>query len=160
MRRDTLRAAAAEALPEGAFLRRDRGDALFVSDAPRLASVAALAGALAKAGFRCEASGGLIRLWPDALWLARMEAERPDPPDDLCAGLMRFRGLRPEAESLALFTLGARALDGADEAERFERALRRRAAECLRLNAMDPTPSPRGGGLYACALLAHDIKEE
>ena len=31
-----LRHAAASALPEGAFLRRDRGDALFVSNAPRL----------------------------------------------------------------------------------------------------------------------------
>ena len=78
MRRETLRAVAAGALPQGAFLRRDRGDALFVSDAPRLASVAALAGALARAGFRCEASGGLIQLWPDALWLARTEAERPE----------------------------------------------------------------------------------
>ena len=40
---------------------------------------------------------------------------------------------------------------------RFDRLLRRRAAECLRLNRTHPLDSPRGGGLYACALLAYAL---
>ena len=46
-----LRQAAADALPEGAFLRRDRGDALFVTNAPGLCPGADWATALAEAGF-------------------------------------------------------------------------------------------------------------
>ena len=69
---------------------------------------------------------------------------------------MRFAGLAPDAESLRLFALGARLLDGEGDDGRFERALRRRAAECLRLNA--GRTGPCGGGLYACALL-RTIKE-
>ena len=61
---------------------------------------------------------------------------------------------------MRLYALGARALDGGEGADRFDRLLRRRAAECLRLNQTTPTEPMRGGGLYACALLEHIIKEE
>ena len=166
----TLRQAAAAALPRGAFLRRDRGEALFVTDAPRLRPEADWPGIFAKAGFLCRQRDGLLFLAPAASRLAELEAALPDPPDDLCQSLARFAGLAPDAESLRLFALGARMLDGEPDDGRFERRLRRRAAECLRLNAMarhpadadrgvpDPTPTC-GGGLYACALLRHIIKE-
>ncbi len=155
-----LRQAAASALPRGAFLRRDRGGALFVTDAPRLAPGGDWTRALIAAGFRCEAQSGLIRLWPDAGWLVRLEAGCPDPPDALCEGLVRFRGLAPEAESLALFARGARALEAREGGAAFERALRQRAAACLRLNRTEPDKPIRGGGLYACALLNSIIKKE
>ena len=151
-----LREAARSALPDGAFLRRDRGDALFVTDAPRLGAGASWREALARAGFLCEESGALARITPGSAWLKALEAEHPVPPDALCKSLMRFAGLAPDAESLRLFALGARLLDGEMDDGRFERALRRRAAECLRLNA--GRTEPCGGGLYACALL-RTIKE-
>ena len=154
-----LRNAASAALPERAFLRRDRENALFVTDAPRLCPDVDWAGRLAAAGFLCESAGGLMRLWPDAGWPVRLEARHPEPPDALCASLLRFRGLPPEEDSLRLFALGARCLDGGEGAERFDRQLRQRAAACLRLNAMNPTHPPRGGGLYACALLDHELEE-
>ena len=155
-----LRAAAAAALPGEAFLRRDRDGALFVTNAPRLRPDGDWAGALNRAGFRCEARRGLLRLWPDETWLSRLEAGRRDPPDALCESLARFRGLAPEAESLALFARGARALEAGEGGPEYDRALRQRAAACLRLNRSAPDKPIRGGGLYACALLNHIIKEE
>ena len=154
-----LREAVAARLPEGAFLRRDRGEALFVTDAPRRRPDADWSAALAGAGFACAEEAGLLRISPDAPWLARLEAAYPEPPDPFCASLRRFAGLPPEAESLRLFALGARALDGGEDGARFERLLRQRTAVCLRENRIHPRSSPRGGGLYACALLTHILKE-
>ncbi len=166
------REAARAALGAGPFLRRDRGDALFVSDAPRLRPSAEWAAALDRAGFICRADGGLLRLTPGPAWLERLEARFPEPPDAFSATLARFRGLTPEAESLVLFALACKLLDGAADDRRFDRRLRQRAAECLRLNANGeaaaprgghPSPSepnsPRGGGLYACALARYIIME-
>ena len=153
---EALRASARAALPPGAFLRRDRGDTLFVTNAPRLRPDVDWAGALARAGFDCASRGGLTVLRPGAAWLQRLEAGHPTPPDTFCAGFARFAGLAPEPESLRLFALGARILDGEPDDGRFERDLRRRAAVCLRLSA---SPSNlRGGGLYACALLDHELE--
>ena len=153
-----LRSAATAVLPEGAFLRRDRGDALFVTNAPRLDPGRDWAAALSEAGFTCASGDGLLRLWPSEGWLVRLEAARPDPPDDLCRSLLRFRGRSPEGDSLRLFALGLRCLDGGEGAARFDRQLRQRAAVCLRLNALNPDIPPCGGGLYACALLDHELE--
>ena len=153
-----LRSAARAALPEEAFLRRDRGDALFVTNAPRIDPGHDWAATLSEAGFTCAGGDGLLRLWPDEGWLTRLEAARPDPPDDLCRSLLRFRSRPPEDESLRLFALGLHCLDGGEGAARFDRQLRQRAAVCLRLNALNPDESPRGGGLYACALLHHELE--
>ena len=124
-----LRTAAAAALPGGAFLRRDRGDALFVTDAPRFGDRMDWAGLLFEAGFYCAVSGGLLRLWPAGIWLSRLEAACPEPPDDLCQSLSRFRGRDPDGESLKLFAFGMRCLDGGDGAARFDRKLRQRAGQ-------------------------------
>lgn len=155
-----LREAAAAALPPEAFLRRDRGEALFVTDAPALRPQTDWAAALAGAGFDCARAGNLLRLWPGAMWLIRLERACPQPPDALSRSLARFLGLAPERESLDLFALGARALDGGEGGGAYDRRLRRRAAECLRLNRITPIEPIRGGGLYACALLDHIIMEE
>lgn len=155
-----LREAASAALPPEAFLKRDRGDGLFVTDAPRRRSEADCLAALARAGFDAVDLGGLVRLTPGPVWLTRLETARPEPPDSLCAGCVPFRGLEPDSASLRLFALGARCLEGEPEAERFDRLLRQRIAECLRLNRMNPCDPPRGGGLYACALLNHELEVE
>lgn len=151
-----LRAAARAALPKGAFLRRDRGDALFVTDAPRLCPDGGWRETLAAAGFLADEAGGLARLSPGPTWLQAMERQTPEPPNPFCASLSRFAGIEPEAESLALFALGVKALERPEDSPRFERRLRQRAAECLRMNATNPI---HGGGLYACALLTTMTKE-
>ena len=151
-----LRTAATAALPAGAFLRRDRGDALFITNAPRLEPLTDWSIPLAGAGFHCTGTDGLLRLWPAEDWLTRLEDASPDPPDDLCRTLFRFRSLPPDGESLKLFARGLRCLDGGEGAAGFDRRLRQRAAVCLRMNALNPDDPPRGGGLYACALLDHE----
>lgn len=140
----SLRACAREALPERAFLRRDRGDALFVSNAPALGLTAV------PACFGAEERRGLLFLTPAPEVLIRFSQERPDPPDFLCASLRRFEGLPVDPESLALFALGLKLLDGDAEAARFDRLLRQRAAVCLR-------EKRAGGGLYACGLVRYDL---
>ncbi len=169
-----LRDAARQALPEGAFLRRDRGEGLFVTDAPARDPGGGWREKLIEAGFLVEVTGGLARLTPGAKWLAALEARFPRPPSPFCETLFRFAGLPPEEESLALFALGVKAREAPEATARFDRRLRQRAAECLRLNGTDAgngvsacpsnppagtafmpsaTPSTHGGGLYACALL-------
>lgn len=145
---EELRRAALGPLPEGAFLRRDRGAALYVTDAPRRGGTADWR----SAGFLCQESGGLARLTPDDRWLQRLEALYPEPPDYLCAALRRFCGpAGPEA--LRLFARGVKPLDGGGDDPLYARALRQRAAVCLRTH--DP-----GGGLYACALLNYLMEKE
>ena len=122
-----LRAAAASLLPEGAFLRRDRGDALFVTDAPRRGTLPDGP----KVGFLCETDNGLARLTPGPEWLERLEARHPDPPDPLCASLRHFHG-PPDAEILRLFAAGAKLLDGAPNDPTYTRRVRQAAAVALR----------------------------
>ena len=153
-----LREAASAPLPPGAFLRRHRGGALFVTDAPRRAPEGDWCAALAAAGFVGRIENGLLLLSPGPAWLMRLESQWPEPPDFLCASLARFRHLPPEPESLALFALGAAALEDPSLPPRFDRQLRRRAAVCLRLNRTHPQDPPRGGGLFACALLDHELE--
>lgn len=147
--RAALRQAARAALPEGAFLRRDREDALFVTDALRLDPRAAEA--LGRAGFGVEARGRLLALTPEPVWLNRLEALYPGPPDFFCQTLLRFAGQPPDEPSLRLFARGARLWDEGRWDDAFDKALRRRIAEALR--------SGGGGGLYACGLLRHLMKE-
>ena len=141
---DALRAAARDALPRGAFLRMDRGDGLFVTDAPLRAPGSDWEAALARGGFQIRRRGGLAVLRPGPGWMAAFAKAHPHPPDFLCASLQRFDG-PPEEESLALFALGLRARGDARAAADFDKRLRQRAAVCLRAGG--------GGGLYACALL-------
>lgn len=144
----TLRDAARSRLPEGAFLRRDRGDALFVTDAPlRGGSVD-----WAAAGFICRENEGLARLTPSAIWLQRLESLCPEPPGPLCRSFRRFSG-PPDDVALTLFARAMKRLDGGERDPRYARDLRQRAAVCLR----EHIP---GGGLYACALANYMIEKE
>ena len=155
-----IRDAARGALPDTAFLRRDRNeDGLYVTDALARSDPSVCANALHAAGFVCLESAGLLRLHPGWVWLIRLEERFPVPPDTFCEALFRFSGLPPEGESIALFTRGLRVLDGESDHSRFDRHLRQRSAQCLRLNRMTPQKT-HGGGLYACALVRYYIEEE
>ena len=146
-----VRAAARVQLPPGAWLKRDRGDALFVTDAPRCAPGVDWSGRFQSSGFDCRIEGGLARLSPGAAWPEALSAEYPEPPDQLCKALQRFNG-PPDAQALRLFSRGLKALDAGVPDPGYDRAVRRRAAECLRAGG--------GGGLYACAILQHLLGRE
>ncbi|MBQ6373115.1 MAG: hypothetical protein IJJ45_01365 [Clostridia bacterium] len=143
-----VREAAQALLPVGAMLRRDRGDALFVTDAIRRAPGVDWPAAFEAAGFLCDCSEGPARLTPGALWHARLADSFPDPPNALCAALRRFDG-PPDDVSLRLFARAVKALDSTAPDPDCERLLRQRAAAVLR------TPGCPGGSLYACALAVH-----
>lgn len=156
---EQMREAARQALPEHTFLRLDRGDALFATDAPRWAPEGPLEVSLTRAGFLAHVDGEVMHLWPGPVWFARLEARYPEPPDGLSASLVRFAGHEIDGESIALFARGARLLgDGTDD-RYYEKRLRQRAAVCLRQNRMTDGRL-LGGGLYACALLLYLTKEE
>lgn len=139
------------ALPERAFLRRDRGEALFISNAPAMGFQGS-----AIEGFELRIEGKLMRILPDEGWLRR--AEDAPPPDFFAESLLRFRGQEIGRGALLLFAQGLKLLDGdvcAPESEisAFDRALRQRAALALRGGC-------GGGGLYALAILNHQISDQ
>lgn len=137
-------------LPERAFLRRDRGDALFVTNAPALSGDPSLQTALEAAGFLCETRGSLLRIAPDPDLLLALE-QAHSPCDFLSMSLTRLRGRTPCAEALALFAQGIRLLEHAapSDTEVYVRRTHQLAALCLRKNL---------GGAYACALICHTLK--
>jgi hypothetical protein len=142
---ERMRQTLAAALPPGAFLKRDRGEALFVTDAPRRGPCPDWA----ELDFEAAEAGGLAHLTPGAGWLLALEAACDEPPDFLCASLRRFTG-PPEDGARRLFAQGLKCLDDPRQFSAYDRALRQRAAAALR-GGVD------GGGLYACALLRHQI---
>ena len=132
-------------LPERAFLHRARGGATFLPGAPRHTTDPLLP-RFEAAGFRCILQGSCLLLSPGPALLTGFELNHPEPPDFLCASLLRFRGRPPCEESLALFAIGVRQLESGDarEREQYARRVRSLAAVCLRKDL---------GGAYACALL-------
>lgn len=132
-------------LPERAFLRRARGDAAFITNAPQWSETD-----LIPHGFLCSSQGNLLLISPSADFIVDFELKHPDPPDFFCQTLMRFRGQPPCEEAVKLFAVGVRLLECADanEAQQYDHRVRNLAAVCLRENL---------GGAYGCALLAHSI---
>lgn len=146
-----IRTACAECLPERAFLRRDRKNALFITNAPRVSPEIHWPDPLNAAGFIVREENGLLRLWPDAQWVWMLEEMYPIPPDYLSKTLLRFRNLAPEFSTIELFAQGLRQLDG-DFSTDYERQVRQSAAIALRTGS--------GGGLYGCALINNLIRKE
>lgn len=132
-------------LPDRAFLRRARGDAAFITNAPMFAEIS-----LESHGFLCEPQDKLMTISPGTEFITNLELNYPDPPDFFCQTLMRFRGQTPCEEAIRLFAVGVRLLECADanEARQYDHRTRNLAAVCLRKNF---------GGAYGCALLAHHI---
>lgn len=137
-------------LPEGASLRRARGDWLFATDALHR-SAEDPSPRLIGAGFQVQRRGGMLQIRPGPEPIVQFELDAGAPTDDLCRSLLRFRGQSPCADAVALFAVGARLLESADfhETLAYDRRVRQLAALCLRQNL---------GGAYACALLDHAIR--
>ena len=138
---ERLRAELKPLLPPQAFLKRDRGDALLITNAPALGLAPdRLPGCIV------ENRGMLLCILPDAQWIAEYEAAIPEPPDHLSRTLLFFRGVEADPDNLRLFARIAKLMDAQPspgEIEACDRALRNRAALALRGGC--------GGALYACA---------
>lgn len=147
-----MRSAVQAHLPEAAFLRRDRCGGLFVSNAP------AFGAKLPEIpDFRVESAGKLIRIYPDAIWLLRLEEGFSGTESDLSRSLLRFRNLTPTAEAMGFFCTGLKLLDAgegasAGEIALFDRDVRQLAARVLRKDI-------GGGGLYGLSLLDAMLKK-
>ena len=139
-------------LPERAFLRRDRGDHLFVTNAPQFADGSALIDQCQACGFICTLVGHRLHLSPGPEILTQLEQQH-EPPDFLTRSLLPLRGLPPCPESVVLFSKGIQLLENADPGRRtdYARQVRQLAALCLRT---------RQGGAYACALIDHTLQTE
>ena len=146
-----MRKALRKALPEKAFLKRDRGSALFITNAPVFdLSINSIP------GFILVPDGKLVQILPDAESISEIESRFPEAPESLSASLLRFRSIMPDMENLQLCAHGLKLIDmvpsaPAKEIEAFDRSLRSHAALALRDAAC-------GGGLYASALINHSIK--
>lgn len=129
-----LRALAAAQLPEGAFLRRDRGDALYVTNAPAKGWSGNIE------GFTVVTDGILARLTPDEHTIKTCDFA----PDRLAHELERFNGFSDEA--IAIFTACVKCAEAPDEIafEKCDRMLRQAAAKAMRGGG--------GDGFYYCAL--------
>ena len=144
--RTTIRAK----LPPKAFLLIDRGDDLFVSNAPIFTAEMPVI-----AGFHVVRSGRNIAFLPDESWLMRLERRTSEPPDELSRTLLRFRGEKIEIEALKLYAQALKIAEGdtkakAREIEAFEDIIRRKAALALRCGG--------GGGLYGLAIASAYLK--
>ena len=136
-----LRERVRAALPARAFLRRDRGDALYITDAPRHG----FAGEIA--GLRAETEGGIARLYLKEEILNACDL----PADEFALSLSRFQNAPATGEALALFTEGMKLLEVPNEVgyRAYDKKIRQAAAVALRTG--------EGGGLYACALECAEI---
>lgn len=146
-----MRALLKSLLPEKAFLRRDRGSGLFVSNAPVFAP-----DLKALPSFYMEKEGMLLRIFPDESWIERIEHACGGMDADLCRSLERFRGENISPEAMTLLCAGLKILDAGDSAlpgeiEVFDRNVRQLAARALRGGIC-------GGGIYALSLLDARIK--
>lgn len=145
-----MRAAVCACLPERAFLRRDRGDAFLISNAPAFnPDIREIP------GFMLETQGRMLRIYPNENWVTRLESRFPEPPDHLCASLARFRNKKTDTGNMRIFIRCAKLLDAGEAASdeewiSCERILRQHAAVALRGGC--------GGGLYAAAILMNQFK--
>lgn len=129
-----LRDMVAAHLPPDAFLRRDRGDGLYVTNAPTKGWRGEIP------GFCVEHMGGIARIAPLPATIEGCSYA----PDTLASELERFRGSSPGAA--VIFSGCIKLIEAPDvtEWEKLDRILRRAAAKALR--------SGGGEGLYYCAL--------
>ena len=139
-----MRAAIRAKLPPKAFLLIDRGDNLFISNAPIFDAEMPVV-----PGFHIFRSGRNIAFLPDESWLVRLERRTSEPPDELSRTLLRFRGEEIQNENLKLYAQALKLAEGdtkakAKDIEAFENAIRKKAAVALRNGG--------GGGLYGLAV--------
>ena len=133
-------------LPEKACLQRDRGGGLYVTrECERI-------GALAAEGFRVEKRGQLLVLTPEACW-AGVLTEWLDMQSGFMREMEKLRLRDALPEDRELWIRAVKLLEDGNAAENYEKALRQRAAVCLRRG--------EGGGLlHDCAACLAYVKGE
>lgn len=147
-----VREAALELLDgvKGAFLRCDRGNALYVTNAPMRTEQKIDWKA---AGFRVREERGLAFLSPDDQWTDRiyewaLEHVRMSLSEESIA---RASFGNTEEDDRRLFTEGIKRLEMKGSAEEYDRLVRQRAAVCLR-------KKQGGGTLPVCALMVQMMR--
>ena len=145
-----MRTAIRAKLPPKAFLLIDRGENLFVSNAPVFSPEMPVI-----PGFHVLRSGRNIAFLPDESWLMRLERRTAEPPDELCRTFFRFRDKSIEDDALKLYAQALKLAEGytkakSREIEAFETALRKKAAVAMRNGG--------GGGLYGLAVANAQLK--
>jgi len=128
-----MRAAALACLQnvQGAFLRCDRGEALYVTNAPARTDACI---DWAQAGFTARHEGKLTFLTPDPQWLERFVCWAEEQVETPCLSRMLhevcFGG--PDEEDMRLWIEGIKRLEMKADAADYEKLVRQRAADCLR----------------------------
>ena len=148
-----VRQAALEALhgAKGVFLRCDRGNGLYVSNAPvRMEKQADWA----EAGFICRSDGRLAFLVPEERWNEALQSwlETRVRAKRLAHMLKNADFGENMEEDMALFIEGIKRLEMRGDAREYERMVRQRAAVCLR-------EKQGGGTLISCALMVDLMNE-
>lgn len=140
---DELTCFVRERIPENRFLKRDRRDALFVTDYDGEID-----------GFVQTRRGALTALTPDKTLLLRYEAAHPQPVGAFSASLERFRGESADVEILRLFAQGVKLTGGCTDGElsAFDKSARQSAAKALRTGI--------GGGIFALAILRDELDKQ
>lgn len=149
-----LRLAAARALrqEERAFLRTDRGSALYVSDLPRRGAVLEpILRALDAQDFDSCIQNGLLFITPRAAWISRLdEWVRPFvPADEQLRLLDRLAERAVSREDFSLWLTAVKLLErgnAEDDQAALDKRLRKQAAVCLR-------QKQNGGALAAARAL-------
>ena len=137
---DVLTRIVRERIPENRFLKRDRRDALFVTDYDGEID-----------GFVQTRRGALTALTPDETLLLRYETK---PVGAFSASLERFRGRPASVEILRLFAQGVKLTGGCTDGElsAFDKSARQSAAKALRTGI--------GGGVFALAILRDELNNQ
>lgn len=142
-----MRKAAQELLPKakGVFLRCDRGEHLYVTNAPARTEKRA---DWEKAGFLYEEKGGLAFLDVQDEWNEQFLswAQKKIRISEAARQLGRANFGCIEAADRMLFVEGIKRLEMKGNAEEYDRLVRQRAAVCLRKRQ-------GGGTLPACAMI-------
>lgn len=133
-----LTAEARACLPESAYLKRDRGDALLITNV-----------GCEVEGFARIPRGNLTALLPTPERILRYE-QNP-PTGTFSASLIRFRGQTADEKNVLLFARGVKLFGSGTPSElaAFDRAVRQTSAAALRTGS--------GGGVYALALLRDEL---
>lgn len=138
----------------GAFLRCDRGGALYATNLPaRCDHWRELAQAMRDAGFQVEERGALLAVVPDRAWRTRFEqwAAEQSCESELTRLFRQSAGQSVcDAETRAWIE-GVKRLELCQGLGDYEKTLRQAAAVALRKRC--------GGALYACGLCLDMLRE-
>ena len=141
----TIRDMVAGFIPRGAFLRRDRGRALYVTDAPAKGGLGCMA------RFFAETDGVIAHIYIVPQTMEDIAGELELSDDALSEELKRFRGGSPEAAALFSDILKDLEAPAGADITGLDRRLRQAAAVALRAGG--------GQGLYFCARALAKLKK-